>query len=58
MVSPNVMMATVGSAGILLPGITAKVVKPDGSLAKEGEQGELIVKGPSMALGYFNNDAA
>ncbi|KAG6832521.1 hypothetical protein H0H92_000150 [Tricholoma furcatifolium] len=51
-------IGTLGSAGLLLPGIVARVVKQDGSLAREGEQGELVVKGPSMALGYLNNEAA
>ncbi|KAG5636400.1 hypothetical protein H0H81_008174 [Sphagnurus paluster] len=58
LVPPTQHIATIGSAGQLIPGIIAKVVKPDGSLASEGEQGELVVTGPSMALGYLNNDAA
>jgi len=49
---------TIGGAGGLIPGVIAKVVKPDGTLASDGEQGELIVKGPSMALGYYENLAA
>jgi len=49
---------TIGAVGELLPGITAKVVKSDGTLASDGEQGELVVKGPSMALGYYGNLAA
>ncbi|KAJ2925595.1 hypothetical protein H1R20_g11496, partial [Candolleomyces eurysporus] len=48
----------IGSAGRLLPGIVAKVVKPDGSLAKEGEEGELVIQGPSMSLRYLNNPTA
>ena len=51
-------LGTIGGAGGLLPGIIAKVVKPDGTLASDGEQGELVVKGPSMALGYYENPAA
>lgn len=58
MIPPTQNLATVGSAGQLLPGIIAKVVKPNGSLAIEGEQGELVVTGPSMALGYLDNDVA
>ncbi|KAF5385033.1 hypothetical protein D9615_001355 [Tricholomella constricta] len=58
MIPPAQHIATVGSAGQLIPGIVARVVKPDGSLAREGEQGELVVTGPSMALRYMNNEAA
>ncbi|RDB15274.1 4-coumarate--CoA ligase-like 7 [Hypsizygus marmoreus] len=47
-----------GSGGRLLPGVEARVIKPDGSLAQCGEQGELIVKGPAAALGYLNDDQA
>ncbi|KAJ7878650.1 phenylacetyl-CoA ligase, partial [Mycena leptocephala] len=51
-------MGTVGSAGQIIPGVVARVVRPDGSLCKEGEQGELVVTGPSMASGYLNNEKA
>ncbi|KAI0785098.1 amp dependent CoA ligase [Abortiporus biennis] len=51
-------IGTPGSAGELLPGCIARVVKEDGSLAKFGEKGELWVKTPSSALRYLNNDEA
>ncbi|KAH9903423.1 amp dependent CoA ligase [Cubamyces lactineus] len=51
-------LGTPGSGGVLLPGCTARVVRPDGSLAAPGEPGELVVTGPSMALGYMNNPQA
>lgn len=47
-----------GSAGRLNPGVVARVVKPDGSLAGFNEPGELRVKTPSLALGYWNNEQA
>jgi len=47
-----------GTVGTLLPGIVARIVKQDGSLAQAGEAGELIVSGPNMALGYANNEQA
>ncbi|GBE87735.1 Acyl-CoA ligase easD [Sparassis crispa] len=48
-------LPTPGSSGRLVNGIIARVVKPDGSLAKFGEPGELVVRGPAMALGYLDN---
>jgi 4-coumarate--CoA ligase len=45
-------------AGQLMPGIVAKVVKSDGSLAGFNEPGELFVKTPSVAMGYANNAEA
>ena len=47
-----------GSVGQLNPGINARVVKPDGSLAGFNEPGELRIKSPSLALGYWNNEQA
>ncbi|KAG7098980.1 hypothetical protein E1B28_000866 [Marasmius oreades] len=58
MLPPTQKIGTSGSAGMLLPGIRARVVKPDGTLAGEAEQGELVVTGPSMSLGYLNNPEA
>ncbi len=51
-------IGTLGSAGQLISGIRARVVKTDGTLAAVGEPGELVVTGPSMALGYLNNGKA
>ena len=57
--SPNdQQVGTAASAGVLIPGIVARVVKPDGTFAAPGEPGELVVRGPSMALGYFKNPTA
>ncbi|KAF8840771.1 phenylacetyl-CoA ligase [Paxillus ammoniavirescens] len=44
-----------GSSGKLYTGVTARVERPDGSLAEFDELGELIIKSPSLALGYANN---
>ncbi|KII90730.1 hypothetical protein PLICRDRAFT_697218 [Plicaturopsis crispa FD-325 SS-3] len=49
---------TVGSSGQLLPGIVVRLVKPDGSLAGVDEPGELLIRGPAMALGYLNSAEA
>ncbi|KAG1855928.1 hypothetical protein F4604DRAFT_1590599 [Suillus subluteus] len=47
-----------GSAGILIPGVEARVVRPDGSLAGPNEPGELLIRGGSAVLGYKGNDKA
>lgn len=47
-----------GSSGRLLPGVVVRVLKADGTLAGFNELGELHVKIPSLALGYWNNEEA
>ncbi|KAG2033460.1 hypothetical protein BDR03DRAFT_1014312 [Suillus americanus] len=46
------------SVGILLPGVEACIIRPDGSLASPNEAGELLVRGGAAALGYRENDKA
>lgn len=57
-VPPSQKIGAPRSAGQLIPGLIARVVKPDGSPAGFGEPGELIVKGPGMAMGYFKDERA
>ncbi|KAH9854754.1 acetyl-CoA synthetase-like protein [Lenzites betulinus] len=47
-----------GSCGVLLPGIEAKIVRDDGTLAGPNEPGELWLYGPNIAMGYWRNDKA
>ena len=42
-----------GSIGMLFPSVNGKIYNPD----KDGV-GELIVKGPSVMIGYYNNEEA
>jgi acyl-CoA synthetase (AMP-forming)/AMP-acid ligase II len=46
------------AAGVIMPGVTIHVMKGDGTLAGYDEEGELVVKSPSVANGYFNNKQA
>lgn len=41
------------SVGLPLPGVEAKIVNPD-----DTGIGEIVVKGPNLMLGYFNNQEA
>ncbi|KAJ7601054.1 phenylacetyl-CoA ligase [Mycena floridula] len=47
-----------GSAGQLVPGVIARIVKEDGTLAGYDETGELQVHTPSAALCYYNDEKA
>jgi 4-coumarate--CoA ligase len=58
MVPLSQKIGTLGSAGQLIPGVRARVVKADGTLANAGESGELFVQTPSLALRYKDNEKA
>jgi acyl-CoA ligase (AMP-forming) (exosortase A-associated) len=44
-----------GSIGKAIPGAEILVVRPDGSTCDPGEEGELVHRGPHVALGYWND---
>jgi 4-coumarate--CoA ligase len=58
MVPLSQKIGTLGGVGQLITGLRARVVKEDGTLAKAGEPGELVVKTPSSALRYQSNEKA
>ncbi|KAF1960880.1 phenylacetyl-CoA ligase-like protein [Byssothecium circinans] len=48
-----------GSSGSILPGIECKLVTIEGNeITGHDQPGELLVKSPSVVLGYLNNDKA
>jgi benzoate-CoA ligase family protein len=46
-----------GTSGMPVPGYDAKIVGEDGKPVPDGEIGELVVRGPSAADGYWNQRA-
>jgi long-chain acyl-CoA synthetase len=47
-----------GTSGITMESIEVKIVKPDGTLARPGETGELVIRGGNVMKGYFRNPEA
>ena len=48
-----------GSSGSLLPGIEARIVSIEGNdITGYDQPGELLVRSPTVVLGYLNSDAA
>ncbi|KAI0752727.1 amp dependent CoA ligase [Daedaleopsis nitida] len=54
----DMRVGTPGSAGRLIPGVACRILKADGTWGGVNEQGQLIVTGPSMAIGYLDNKEA
>jgi 4-hydroxybenzoate-CoA ligase len=44
-----------GSSGMPVPGYDAKLVSDDGTITPPGDIGELVIRGPSAAEGYWLN---
>ncbi|PGH09791.1 hypothetical protein GX51_00478 [Blastomyces parvus] len=48
-----------GSSGSLLPSLEARLISPDGDEIEEYDTpGELLLRGPTIVLGYLNNETA
>ncbi|KAE8153544.1 hypothetical protein BDV25DRAFT_127200 [Aspergillus avenaceus] len=48
-----------GSSGTLIPGVEARILTPEGEEVKDYDTpGELVVRSPSVVLGYLNNEKA
>jgi acyl-CoA ligase (AMP-forming) (exosortase A-associated) len=52
---PSEVDRRVGSIGKAIPNAEILIVRPDGSLCEPGEEGELVHRGPLVALGYWND---
>lgn len=42
--------------GVCMPNCTVKIVGEDGNEVEKGEKGEIVIIGPSVSKGYFNNE--
>ena len=47
-----------GSVGLPLPGVSVRLLKPDGEPAEEGETGEIYLRGPNVFSGYWRREDA
>ena len=52
------MNFVLGSIGVLMPGMEARIIRDDGTDANINELGELWLRGDNVALGYWNNEKA
>jgi long-chain acyl-CoA synthetase len=51
---PERLREKLGSIGIAVPGVTLTVVDDDGNPLPTGETGQIMVSGPNVMLGYWN----
>jgi acyl-CoA synthetase (AMP-forming)/AMP-acid ligase II len=45
------------SVGMVIPGVAARIVGPDGADVPQGEPGRLWIRGPNVMLGYYREPA-
>jgi len=57
-VAPDMLETKIDSIGTAIPGVTLKVLGPDGTELPIGEVGELIASGANIMQGYWKNPQA
>jgi len=55
---PERVREKIGSVGFPLFHIDMKIIGQDGSTCADGEEGELLIRGPHVVAGYWRNDEA
>jgi acyl-CoA synthetase (AMP-forming)/AMP-acid ligase II len=56
--APERLAAKTASIGRSIPGVTLRVLRPDGQPAAVGEVGEIVASGDNITLGYLRDPAA
>ncbi|HKK21590.1 MAG TPA: AMP-binding protein, partial [candidate division Zixibacteria bacterium] len=51
---PDRLREKLGSVGIEVPGVKVRIIKENGEEASVGEEGEIVVGGDSVMMGYWN----
>ncbi len=52
---PRDLLRKTGSIGKPIPGVEVELIKNNGMPAEEEEEGEIVVKGENVMVGYWNN---
>ncbi len=52
---PRDLFKKPGSIGKPIPGVRIELIKDDGIPARRGEEGEIVVSGKNVMVGYFND---
>ena len=56
--NPYVGERRAGTVGFPLPGISVKIIMPNGETAAVNEEGEVCIQGPNVFAGYWNKQQA
>jgi long-chain acyl-CoA synthetase len=55
---PEHQLSHIGAVGSPITGVQVAIMSPDGELLPQGEQGEIVYRGPSTMSGYLHNEEA
>lgn len=53
---PSELPRKVGSIGRAISGVELRVLRPDGTEADVGQEGEIVARGPNIMLGYWGDE--